>query len=132
MEILAQIWELITSFFGGLLQGFERGITRLFGSSNARYIRKLHARVEAINSLEPQYQALSNDELKEQTARFRQRLAAGETLEDILSDAFAAVREAGRRYLNMRHYDVQLIGGMVLHSGSIAEMITGEGKTLVA
>jgi preprotein translocase subunit SecA len=132
MEILERIWELLGSIFGGLLQGFERAITRLFGSSNARYIRKLQTRVEAINALEAQFQELSNEELKEGTVKFRQRLAAGETLDDILVEAFATVREAGRRYLNMRHYDVQLIGGMVLHSGSIAEMITGEGKTLVA
>lgn len=132
MDILERIWELLGAFFGGLLQTFERGITRLFGSSNARYIRKLQTRVEAINSLEPRFQQMSNGELKEQTVKFRQRLAAGETLDDLLVEAFAAVREAGIRYLGMRHYDVQMIGGMVLHNGSIAEMITGEGKTLVA
>src|SRR5688572_29813959 len=107
MEILERIWELLGSFFGGLLQGFERTITRLFGSSNARYIRRLQARVESINSLEPRFQEMSDEELKEQTVKFRQRLAAGETLEDILAEAFAAVREAGRRFVNMRHYDVQ-------------------------
>ena len=75
---------------------------------------------------------MSDEELQEQTAKFRERLAAGETLDDILVEAFAVCREAGRRFLGMRHYDVQLIGGMVLHSGAIAEMVTGEGKTLVA
>jgi len=132
MDLLERIWEFIGLFFNGLTRGFERAITSVFGSSNARYIRKLQAKVEAINQLEPQYEAMSDDELCQQTVRFRERLAAGETLDDILTEAFAVCREAGRRFLNMRHYDVQLIGGMVLHSGSIAEMVTGEGKTLVA
>ncbi len=132
MELLERIWELIGLFFTSLTRGFERAITSLFGSSNARYIKRLQARVEAINRLEPHFESLSNDELKAQTVRFRERLAAGETLDDILIEAFAACREAGRRYLSMRHYDVQMIGGMVLHSGTIAEMVTGEGKTLVA
>ena len=77
-------------------------------------------------------QALSDDELRAKTDEFRQRRAAGETLDDLLPEAFAACREAGRRFLKMRHYDVQLMGGMVLHGGNIAEMVTGEGKTLVA
>ncbi len=132
MELLERIWELIGLFFTSLTRGFERAITSLFGSSNARYIKRLQARVEAINRLEPHFESLSDDELKAQTVRFRERLAAGETLDDILIEAFAACREAGRRYLSMRHYDVQMIGGMVLHSGTIAEMVTGEGKTLVA
>jgi preprotein translocase subunit SecA len=132
MEILERLWELIGEFFSGILRGFERGITRLFGSSNARYVRRMQSRVDAINRLEPRFQAMSDEELASQTVKFRQRLAAGETLDDLLDESFAAVREAGRRFLGMRHYDVQLIGGMVLHSGSIAEMITGEGKTLVA
>ncbi|MHB8973247.1 MAG: preprotein translocase subunit SecA [Pirellulaceae bacterium] len=132
MELLERIWELIGLFFTGLTRVFERTITSVFGSSNARYIKKLQARVEAINQREPHFQAMSDVELKSQTARFRERLTAGETLDDILIEAFAACREAGRRYLSMRHYDVQLIGGMVLHSGTIAEMVTGEGKTLVA
>ncbi len=88
--------------------------------------------MEAINSLEPKYQGMSDEELRHQTDLFRERLRAGETLEDLLPEAFAVCREGGRRFLNMRHYDVQLIGGMVLHSGAIAEMVTGEGKTLVA
>ncbi len=132
MEILERIWELLGVFFGAILKAFERTVTSLFGSSNARYIRKLQAQVGAISDLEPKYQALSDAELKEQTARFRERLRAGETLDDLLVEVFAVCREAGRRFLNMRHFDVQLIGGMVLHSGAIAEMVTGEGKTLVA
>ncbi|MCY2993901.1 MAG: SEC-C metal-binding domain-containing protein [Planctomycetota bacterium] len=132
MEILERIWELLGVFFGAILKAFERTVTSLFGSSNARYIRKLQAQVGAISDLEPKYEALSDAELKEQTARFRERLRAGETLDDLLVEVFAVCREAGRRFLNMRHFDVQLIGGMVLHSGAIAEMVTGEGKTLVA
>jgi len=132
MEHLARIWELIGLFFGGILRGFERAVTSVFGSSNTRYIKRLQARVDAINALEPKCEAMTDAELKEQTTKFRQRLRAGETLDDLLAEAFAVCREAGRRYLNMRHYDVQLIGGVVLHSGSIAEMVTGEGKTLVA
>ena len=132
MELLERIWELIGLFFTGLTRGFERTITSVFGSSNARYIKKLQAKVQAINQLEPHLQNISDAELQSQTAKFRERLAAGETLDDILVEAFAACRESGRRHLGMRHYDVQLIGGMVLHSGTIAEMVTGEGKTLVA
>lgn len=132
MDILARIWEYLGLFFGGLLRGFERSLTAMFGSSNARYIKRLQTRVEAIGSLEAKYEAMSDDELREQTTSFRQRLDAGETLEDLLIEAFAVCREGGKRFLQMRHYDVQLIGGMVLHSGAIAEMITGEGKTLVA
>ena len=112
--------------------GFERSITSLFGSSNARYIKKLQPKVDAINALEPKFQAMSDEQLRGVTAEFRKRLAAGETLDDLLVEAFAACRESGRRLLGMRHYDVQLMGGMVLHGGNIAEMVTGEGKTLVA
>ncbi|MBP90043.1 MAG: preprotein translocase subunit SecA [Planctomycetaceae bacterium] len=132
MEILERIWEYLGLFFGGLLRGFERSLTSMFGSSNARYIKRLQTRVETISSLEAKYEALSDAELREQTEKFRQRLDSGETLDDILIEAFALCREGGKRFLGMRHYDVQMIGGMVLHSGAIAEMITGEGKTLVA
>jgi len=132
MDLLERIWELLGLIFGGLLRGFERAVTSVFGSSNARYVKRMQSRVDAINSLEPKYQAMSDAELRSQTDRFRQRLSSGETLDDLLVEAFAVCREAGRRYLGMRHYDVQLIGGMVLHSGNIAEMVTGEGKTLVA
>jgi preprotein translocase subunit SecA len=132
MNVIERIWEFLGLFFGGLLRGFERGITSVFGSSNARYIKKLQGRVDSINRLEPTYQAMSDEELSRQTTLFRERLKQGESLEDLLVEAFAVCREAGVRYLGMRHYDVQMIGGMVLHSGSIAEMVTGEGKTLVA
>ena len=132
MELLERTWEGVGNFFGGILSGFERSVTAVFGSSNARYIRRLQSRVEQINSLESRFQAMSDAELREQTAKFRERIKAGETLDDILIEAFAVAREGGRRFLGMRHFDVQLIGGMVLHSGSIAEMVTGEGKTLVA
>ncbi len=132
MEILERIWEFLAGFFGGILRGFERGVTALWGSSNARMIKRLHGKVEAINSLEPKYEAMTDYELRQQTDLFRQRLRAGETLDDLLVEAFALCREAGRRFLGMRHYDVQMIGGMVLHSGAVAEMVTGEGKTLVA
>jgi preprotein translocase subunit SecA len=132
MEVLERIWEILGVIFGGIGRAIERSITSLFGSSNARYIKKLQPKVDAINALEPKYQAMSDEQLKQQTKLFRERLAKGETLDDILVEAFAVCREAGRRFLGMRHYDVQLIGGMVLHSGNIAEMVTGEGKTLVA
>ncbi|HEV7279292.1 MAG TPA: SEC-C metal-binding domain-containing protein [Pirellulaceae bacterium] len=132
MEALERVWEYTGMAFNGVLNGFERSLTGLFGSSNARYVKKLEAKVEAISALESRYEAMSDEELRAQTARFRERLANGETLEDLLIEAFAVCREGGRRFLGMRHYDVQMIGGMVLHSGSIAEMVTGEGKTLVA
>ncbi|MGH6871859.1 MAG: preprotein translocase subunit SecA [Rhizomicrobium sp.] len=108
------------------------GLERFFGSSNDRKLKPLHKRVPAINALEPKYQAMSDAELKAQTQLFKDRLAKGETLEDLLDDAFAVVREAAKRTLGQRHFDVQLVGGMVLHGGNIAEMKTGEGKTLVA
>jgi preprotein translocase subunit SecA len=132
MEILERIWEILSAIGNGILGRFERGVTSLFGSANARYVRRQTPRVEAINALEPKYQTLSDAELKAQTSEFRRRLAAGETLDDLLVEAFAVCREAGRRFLGMRHYDVQLIGGIILHEGNIAEMVTGEGKTLVA
>ena len=132
MELLERIWETLGLIFGGALRGFERTVTSVFGSSNARFVKSMQAKVDAINALEPKYEAMSDDELRDQTAKFRKRLAAGETLDDLLIEGFAVCREAGKRYLGMRHYDVQLIGGMVLHNGSIAEMVTGEGKTLVA
>ncbi|MFM7029231.1 MAG: preprotein translocase subunit SecA [Chakrabartia sp.] len=104
----------------------------LFGSSNDRYVRSLLKIVDKINAREDAIQALSDDDLKNQTVLFRQRLEAGESLDDILPDAFATVREAAKRTLGQRHYDVQLVGGIALHRGEIAEMRTGEGKTLVA
>src|SRR5205814_8086268 len=100
--------------------------------ANDRYVRSLGKYVDAVNALEANIHALSDDELRAQTERFRQRLANGEKLDNILPEAFATVREAAIRTLGQRHYDVQLIGGMAMHRGEIAEMKTGEGKTLVA
>ena len=105
---------------------------RFFGSSNDRKVKALTGRVARINALEPSIQALSDDALRAKTAEFRERLGRGETLDQILEEAFAVVREASRRVLGQRHFDVQLVGGIVLHQGGIAEMRTGEGKTLVA
>jgi preprotein translocase subunit SecA len=132
MEVLERIWEVLSGIINSILGRFERAITVLFGSANARFLRRLQPKVDAINALEEKYQQLSNDELRGKTDEFRKRLDAGESLDDILVEAFAAVRESGRRFLGMRHYDVQLMGGMILHEGNIAEMVTGEGKTLVA
>ena len=103
-----------------------------FGSANDRFIKKQYKTINKINALEPQTVKLGDEELKAKTAEFRERLKQGETLDDLLPEAFAVVREAARRTLGQRHYDVQLIGGIVLHKGMIAEMKTGEGKTLVA
>jgi preprotein translocase subunit SecA len=105
---------------------------RIFGSANDRYVRGLGKYVEAINAFEPTISALTDDELRGQTDIFRRRLEGGATLNDLIPEAFATVREAAKRTLGQRHYDVQLIGGIVLHRGEIAEMKTGEGKTLVA
>jgi len=105
---------------------------RFFGSANERYIKGLQKSVQQINGLEPAIAKLSDDELRARTGWLKERLAKGETLEDVLPDAFATVREAAKRTLGQRHFDVQLMGGMVLHRGAISEMKTGEGKTLVA
>lgn len=105
---------------------------KVFGSRNDRLLKQYRKEVAKINALEPQMQALSDEELQAKTAEFKQRLAEGSSLDDLLVEAFAVCREAGSRVLGMRHFDVQLIGGMVLHQGKIAEMRTGEGKTLVA
>ncbi len=105
---------------------------KIFGTSHDRAIRRMKPKVEAINKLEPEMKKLSDAALKAKTAEFKEKIDNGATLDDLLVPAFAVAREAGRRVLKMRHYDVQLIGGMVLHDGSIAEMKTGEGKTLVA
>ena len=107
-------------------------LTKVFGSKNERELKKIQPVVEKISALEPRMQAMSDDELKAQTQLFKDRLNTGESLDDLLPEAFAAVREASVRTLGMRHFDVQLIGGMVLHQGKIAEMKTGEGKTLAA
>jgi preprotein translocase subunit SecA len=107
-------------------------LAKVIGTQNEREIKRLRPLVAEINALEPQIQALTDEQLRQKTGEFRQRLADGAALDALLPEAFAVVREGGRRVMNMRHYDVQLIGGMVLHSGKIAEMKTGEGKTLVA
>ncbi|TYO98240.1 protein translocase subunit secA [Geothermobacter ehrlichii] len=107
-------------------------IKKIVGSKNDRELKRLQPLVDRINALEPQIQGLSDEQLRGRTAEFRQRLDNGESLDDLLPEAFATVREAAVRVLGMRHFDVQLIGGMVLHQGKIAEMKTGEGKTLVA
>src|SRR6185437_3215738 len=129
-------------------EGVGTFLLGLFGSSNERYIRGLgYIRATAagathtvipgsllaqVNELEEKMRGLSDDELKALTPKYRERLAQGATLESLLPEAFAACREAGRRTKNMRHFDVQILGGIVLHRGNIAEMVTGEGKTLVA
>ena len=107
-------------------------LAKVIGTQNQRDLKRLYPRVAQVSALEPQTQALTDDQLRDKTAEFRARVAAGESLDDLLVEVFAVVREAGRRMLNMRHFDVQLIGGIVLHNGKIAEMKTGEGKTLVA
>ncbi|MGH6679144.1 MAG: preprotein translocase subunit SecA, partial [Bradyrhizobium sp.] len=105
---------------------------KFFGSAGDRRVKSYQSRVSAINALEPEIAALSDEALKARTAAFRQQLAEGMTLDDLLVPAFATVREAAKRTLGQRHFDVQLVGGVVLHRGSIAEMKTGEGKTLVS
>ena len=107
-------------------------LRKMFGTRNERVLKRLAKNVAAINDLEPAIKALSDDELKAKTAELKERLKKGETLDMVLPEAFAVVREASIRTLGMRHFDVQLIGGMVLHEGKISEMRTGEGKTLVA
>src|SRR3954463_8157009 len=107
-------------------------LAKVIGTQNERDLKKLRPIVAQVNALEDSITPLSDEALRGKTAEFRARIADGETLDDLLPEAFAVVREAGRRTLNMRHFDVQLIGGMVLHKGKIAEMKTGEGKTLVA
>jgi preprotein translocase subunit SecA len=141
-------WEKLSDGLSSFSEGISRFLTRLFGASNERYIRKLGyirpqrpgmphtviagSLLHQINSLEERMQALSDEELRNITPQLRQKLANGATLDDVLPEAFAACREAARRTKNMRHFDVQILGGIVLHRGNIAEMVTGEGKTLVA
>jgi preprotein translocase subunit SecA len=119
--MFSQVGEKLTKVF-----------IRIFGSSNERTVRAIRPIVEEINTFEPKFAAFNDLQLKEQTAIFKERLAKGETLDDILPEAFAVVREVSKRTTKMRHFDVQMIGGIVLHQGKIAEMATGEGKTLVA
>ena len=105
---------------------------KIIGSRNDRLLKQYRKTVAKINKLEPTMQALSDEELAAKTAEFKERLAGGQSLDDILPEAFAVVREASVRVLGMRHFDVQLIGGLALHQGKIAEMRTGEGKTLMS
>src|SRR4030095_5708225 len=112
-----------------MLEGLLR---KIVGSNSDRELKKIQPVVETINSLESRISALSDADLQARTAAFKQRVENGASLDDILPEAFAVAREAGKRVLNMRHFDVQLIGGYALHKGKIAEMKTGEGKTLVA
>ena len=107
-------------------------LRKVFGSKNDRDVKRMQKAVRSVNALEEQMQALSDEQLQAKTIEFRERLSQGETLNKILPEAFAVCREAGKRVMGMRHFDVQLIGGMALHEGKIAEMRTGEGKTLVA
>ena len=107
-------------------------LTKMFGSRNQRTLKQLNKTVQTVNALEPQFESLTDQELKAKTAEFKARLEQNETLDDLLPEAFATVREASKRVFGMRHFDMQLVGGMVLNRGSIAEMRTGEGKTLTA
>ncbi|MEE5315498.1 preprotein translocase subunit SecA, partial [Streptococcus pneumoniae] len=117
--------EVFVDMFAPLLK-------KLFGSKNEREVKRMLKAVQAVNALEEQMLSLSDEQLRSKTEEFKARLEKGETLDQILPEAFAVCREAGKRVMGMRHFDVQLIGGMTLHEGRIAEMRTGEGKTLVA
>jgi preprotein translocase subunit SecA len=117
---------------GGLLKAPSAILRSVFGTSNDRLLKQMQPAVDAINAMEPELEALSDEALRDRTQQFRERLKNGETLDDILVEAFATVREAAKRTLGQRHFDVQLLGGMVLQKGKIAEMKTGEGKTLVS
>src|SRR5579863_8447322 len=107
-------------------------LAKVFGTKHDREVKAMRPMIAAIGELEPRMKELSDQELAAQTVSFREQLAQGAPLDDLLIPAFATVREAGRRFVNMRHFDVQLIGGITLHRGKVAEMKTGEGKTLVA
>ncbi len=117
---------------GGIMKTVDGLARKLFGTANSRFLKTLHKNVDAINALEANLEALSDEELQAKTGEFRSRAKNGETLDELLVEAFAVVREASKRTLGLRHFDVQLLGGMVLHGGKITEMKTGEGKTLVA
>lgn len=142
-----ELIEKVGDFFNATTEKIERSITSVFGSSNEKQIKKFGfardkksgetvvvpgSTLDRINQLESTWEAKTDEELLQTTELFRARLRAGETLDDLLPEAFAAVRESGRRFLQMRHYNVQMVGGWILHNGMIAEMVTGEGKTLVA
>ena len=139
------VFDKVGEFFHGMTALAERGMRGVFGSSNDRAVRRVGfirhrdgrsqiipgSILDRINQLEPDYEKLTEGELKQTASKLRAKLAGGKTLDDILPEAFAAVRESSKRYLKMRHYDVQMVGGYTLHQGKIAEMVTGEGKTLV-
>ena len=141
-----EIFDRLGDFFTAVTAFIERLVRKIFGSSNEREIRRIGFTRDAggsdsrapgsildrINQLEGEFERLSDGELKETATKMRAKLADGKTLDDLLPEMFAAVRESGKRYLKMRHYDVQMVGGYVLHTGRIAEMVTGEGKTLVS
>jgi len=141
-----EVFDFLGDFFTGITAFVERLIRRLFGSSNEREVRRIGflrdksgrdsiapgSLLDRINQLEPELEKLSDGELKATASKLRAKLADGKTLNDVMPEMFAAVRESGKRYLKMRHYDVQMLGGYVLHTGRIAEMVTGEGKTLVS
>ena len=107
-------------------------LTKIFGSRNDRLLKTYRKTVDQINALETQYEQLDDDQLRSKTQEFKERVAAGETLDALLPEAFAVVREGSKRIMKMRHFDVQILGGMSLHNGKISEMGTGEGKTLTA
>src|SRR4030042_297856 len=116
-----------------IILGYNMAIfDKIFGDANAKYLKNVRPLIDKINEMEADFEKLSDEGLKQKTAEFKERLTRGETLDDILVGAFATVREAARRTLRQRHFDVQLIGGVALHQGKVAEMKTGEGKTLVA
>ena len=107
-------------------------LTQIFGSRNDRLLKQYRKTVGRINALEPEFEKLSDEQLRAKTQEFKERVAKGESLDDLLPEAFATVREGSKRIMKMRHFDVQMLGGMALHNGKIAEMRTGEGKTLTA
>ena len=146
-SVESSVWDRLGDGFNSVIEGSIGLVGRVFGSANDRSVKQLgylraknavdHAvlagsTLDKVNKLEPRMQALSDDELRDLSIGYRERLMKGETLEDLLPEAFAACREAGHRTKGMRHYDVQIVGGAILHGGNIAEMVTGEGKTLVA
>ena len=131
-DLLTDIWDRTSNGFSAASEKISGGLIRVFGNSNERALRRIRPKIARINELEDSFAALSDAELLTKTAEFRSRIEQGATLDDLLIEAFAVCREGGKRFLKMRHYDVQLLGGMVLHEGKIAEMVTGEGKTLVA
>ena len=128
MELLERIWEAITLFFGNLMKLFERSVTGLFGSSNARTVKRFQGKVDAIGALESKYEGMTDEQLLEQTEKFRQRLKAGESVDDIMIEAFAVCREGGKRFLAMRHYDVQMIGAWYCTKEAWRKWSPGKGR----